>query len=105
MTKFLQDKARGSSAAWTKDLWIMSQTLYHWARQDPHNNSDNTADGAIPHFVEKSQASSYISNKLISLKTKSTVRIHQPFFRTFFVLFSRFFYIQIHLNETHPLIG
>ena len=35
----------------------------------------------------------------------SRVRIHQPFFRTFFVLFSRFFYIQIHLNETQLLIG
>ena len=26
---------RGSSAAWTQDLWITTQTLNHWATQDP----------------------------------------------------------------------
>ena len=28
-------KPRGSSAARTQGPWIMSQTLYHWATQDP----------------------------------------------------------------------
>ena len=31
-------KPRGSSAAQTQDPWIMSQTLYHWATQDPSQN-------------------------------------------------------------------
>ena len=43
--------------------------------------------------------------KEISFVWTTRVRIHQPFFRTFFVLFSRFFYMQIHLNETQLLIG
>ena len=36
---------------------------------------------------------------------KPWVRIHQPLFRTIFVLFSRFFNILKHLNVTQLLIG
>ena len=36
---------------------------------------------------------------------KTRARIHQSFFRTFFVLFSRFFYVLKHLNVTQLLIG
>ena len=35
---------------------------------------------------------------------QNRVRIHQPFFRTFFVLFSRFFHISKHLIAKQPLI-
>ena len=33
-------KPRGSRAARTQDLWIMSQTLSHWATQDPSKTAE-----------------------------------------------------------------
>ena len=58
------------------------------------------------------QASKQAVNQAVNLILRSSRqwsgirgRIHQPFFRTFFVLLSRFFYIYKHLNVTELLIG
>ena len=60
-----QKKPRGSSAARTQDPWITSQTLYHWATQDP------TLIQEVAQFIYWYQNNSLANIDIISGKNKA----------------------------------
>ena len=72
-------KPRGSSVTLTQDPLIKSQTLYHWAMQDPFLTN------CWPIFQIGHLGKQPLGYEKYLWRTR--LRIHQPFSRTFFVFF------------------